>query len=422
MAEGGSPAAALPKQAEDLRFDKCLGRGFFGEVWRAQDAGSSQTFAVKKVKLSLINQNKLMNQLQREISILYSLKHPRIVQLHFDFDDGECMYLGLEFAPGGSLFDRLSRATKFAPDVACKYFSETCEALNYLHRLPEKVIHRDIKPENILLDGEDHIKLADFGWANLVEADKRDTFCGTLDYLAPEMIMGTGHDESVDMWNMGVLLYELLTGKAPFGSSSKEATCRLILAVDLRFPPEGFDADALDAISRLCKKRPSERLSAQAALEHRFVAKFRGPAAAEAGVGAGAAAGGDIGRPSAVARGLKDDLSKVRVELERLLQAKQGTEEALMKLSEDIDHQHALSQRERERRAESEAACQGLEAANADRRAEIADLRRKLDAAQAEVVKLRRTCDRRPALGWFGRRKEKLSSAAEEEEEEGEAI
>merc|ERR1719379_3326469 len=115
----------------------------------------------------------------------------------------------MEFAAGGGLFDKLRTSGRFTNEIAARYFFETCEALAYLHNeLAQPVIHRDIKPENILLDAEDHIKLADFGWANLVEADKRDTFCGTLDYLPPEMIMGTGHDESADMWNMGVLTYE----------------------------------------------------------------------------------------------------------------------------------------------------------------------------------------------------------------------
>ncbi|CAE8647365.1 unnamed protein product [Polarella glacialis] len=181
-------------------------------------------FAVKKVRLSLVTENRLTDQLKREIQILYSLQHPRIVMLHFDFSDAKYMYLGMEFASGGSLFEKLNAAGKFSSEKAAHYFRETCDALDYLHHLPGKVIHRDIKPENILLDAENHVKLADFGWANLIQAEKRDTFCGTLDYLPPEMIMGTGHDESVDMWNMGVLLYELTTGQSPFGSNSKETT------------------------------------------------------------------------------------------------------------------------------------------------------------------------------------------------------
>merc|ERR1719469_841270 len=180
------------------------------------------------------------------------------------------IYLGLEYCNGGTLFDKLNKCRKFSGDLASKYFRETCDALDYLHHLSEKIIHRDIKPENILLDSDDHVKLADFGWANSLEGKARDTFCGTLDYLAPEMIQGTGHDESVDMWNMGVLLYELVTGQSPFGSTTKETTCRLILNVDLRFPAE-IDADAKDLISRLCKKQPKQRLKVREALEHIFV-------------------------------------------------------------------------------------------------------------------------------------------------------
>merc|ERR1712224_61494 len=124
------------------------------------------------------------DQLRREIDILYSMQHPRIIRLHFDFQEEGSIYLGMDFAPGGSLFDRLNKASKFNPEIASRYFCETCEALDYLHHLPEPVIHRDIKPENILLDAEDHVKLADFGWANkYLEGSQRDTFCGTLDYL-----------------------------------------------------------------------------------------------------------------------------------------------------------------------------------------------------------------------------------------------
>merc|ERR1719265_2326103 len=132
----------------------------------------------------------------------------------------------------------------------------------------------------------------------MIQAGKRDTFCGTLDYLPPEMIQGTGHDESAYMWNMGVLLYELSTGQSPFGSNSKdrpqqqEITCRMILSVDLKFPSE-LDADAKDLVVRLCKKKPSDRLPVRSAMAHQFITKSLGASGTT-----GTAEEADAGRPS----------------------------------------------------------------------------------------------------------------------------
>jgi len=293
-----------------------------------------------------------------------------------------------------------------------------------LHHLPQKVIHRDIKPENILLDADGHVKLADFGWANLLQANKRDTFCGTLDYLPPEMIMGVGHDESADMWNMGVLLYELTTGRSPFSSASKEATCRLILAVDLRFPPE-MDAGAQDLVSKLCRKKPAERLSVRQAMEHDFISSSTGQRPPTGGTAAVDGALADD-RYSVVERRLREDREKVSAEMEVLVKAKQGTEEALMRVSEDIDQQHGLAQSERRRRCELSAACDVLELEVEARDAEIAELRKRLESAQAEASRLRRS-GVRSSTGWWARRRESrtqepLSPTAKGKDEEGEPI
>jgi len=372
-------SADAPTGPEELTFVKCLGRGFFGEVWKAQElAENKRTFAVKKVRMSLILENRLSDQLKREIKILYALEHPRIIRLHFDFTDGKYMYLGMEFASGGSLFDLLNRAQKFSSEVSARYFLETCSALDYLHHLQEKVIHRDIKPENILIDGDDHIKLADFGWANLIQENKRDTFCGTLDYLPPEMILGTGHDESVDMWNMGVLLYEMTTGQSPFGSTSKETTCRLILAVDLRFKAD-YDSDAKDLITRLCRKTPSERPKVKAAMAHKFITKVMGGGVGTASASASAAADGMDGRPSLMAARLD--------RINQILEAKQQAEYKILESGRELEDTQQAIKKEQVSRATVEAQCAEMTAANAARDKELDELRRKASNLQGDVDK-----------------------------------
>eukprot|EP00931_Biecheleriopsis_adriatica_P121990 TRINITY_DN9701_c0_g1_i1.p1 TRINITY_DN9701_c0_g1~~TRINITY_DN9701_c0_g1_i1.p1 ORF type:complete len:417 (+),score=99.60 TRINITY_DN9701_c0_g1_i1:43-1293(+) len=380
-------------KAEDLKFEKCLGRGYFGEVWRARLHQDGSLFAVKKVRLQLVIENKLMDQLGREIKILYSLQHPRIVRLHFDFKDAKHMYLGMEFASGGSLYDKLNTAGKFPCARAARYFRETCEALDYLHHLPEKVIHRDIKPENILLDAQDSVKLADFGWANRMQAGKRETFCGTLDYLPPEMIMGTGHDESVDMWNMGVLLYELTTGQSPFGSQSKETTCKLILNVDLRFPSQ-LDADVQELISALCRKKPSERLDVRRAMSHRCITRLLGPltpiapaggneesaTASSAALSSSKGVDPDAleGRPSVLARKLHTEVERMHGEKEQLLAALKRLEGSFLQGSEDLRAIEEDLMKQHAKRLETEEECRRLAAACEARDREIEEAKRGL--------------------------------------------
>jgi len=335
-----APAAAQvswPSQVADLVFVRRLGKGYFGEVWECKRAAptgdkkvDAKPLAVKKIPLSIIKQHNLMDQSEREISILRSLKHPFIVQMHFDFRDQTHIYVGMEFAEGGGMFDLLSKGGKFSNEVAAQYFYETCDALEYLHTRPEKVIHRDIKPENILLDREGHVKLADFGWSNYLgkTAAYRATFCGTPDYLAPEMIRGEGHTESLDMWEMGVLLYEMTVGKSPFGSSSQETTCRLILRCDLRFP-SGMNPEAQDLVKSLCKLRPEERLTAAQAKRHAFVAKFYGRPVEVVREAV-------LCQPSVEARALRQSKGKLEGEVSELLQAKTQAEQQLQKASEDL--------------------------------------------------------------------------------------
>mmetsp|Transcript_78375 Transcript_78375/g.229747 ORF Transcript_78375/g.229747 Transcript_78375/m.229747 type:complete len:402 (+) Transcript_78375:53-1258(+) len=374
------PAVSCKK---DLEFEKLLGKGFFGEVWQARvrQSGSDRPLAaVKRIRLAHVAAHGLTHQLQREIGILYSLQHPRCIRLHSHFDHNGSTYLVLEFASGGTLWQRLSRVGSFEPQLAARYFAETCDALCYLHGLPEKVVHRDIKPENILLDGEDHVKLADFGWAHAMQNDKLRTFCGTLEYLPPEMLRHSGHDESADMWNMGVLLFELTTGLSPFRAVDKEATYRLILRAVLKYPA-GLDEDARDLISRLCRKRPSERPSAKEAAEHRFVAKFA--AAKEAAPANAEKASSSNASVEEVRR-----QERKAAEMRQLLAAKQHSEETLALLADALDESHAALRAERRRRLELEAAGAELAGTVEAREREVLELRERLEQQAVETKRL----------------------------------
>lgn len=157
---------------------------------------------------------------------------------------------------------------EFDERTSAQYLRELTSALQYLHSRDPPIIHRDIKPENILLDTEGRGKLADFGWSNYYTEDStRDTYCGTLDYLAPEMVNRSGHTVKLDIWSLGVLLYEMLAGRAPFESKQKETLFENIRRLKLKFPMT-FPPLAKDLVRRLLRINPEERLSLDELINH----------------------------------------------------------------------------------------------------------------------------------------------------------
>jgi aurora kinase len=144
----------------------------------------------------------------------------------------------------------------------------------YCHK--KHVIHRDIKPENLLIGIKGELKIADFGWSVHAPNSRRQTLCGTLDYLPPEMVEGRDHDHAVDVWSLGVLAYEFLCGVPPFEAEGHSETYKRILRVDLKFPAH-VSADAQDMIASLLVKEPRNRLSLSKLLEHPWIAKNASP-------------------------------------------------------------------------------------------------------------------------------------------------
>jgi serine/threonine protein kinase len=155
---------------------------------------------------------------------------------------------------------------------AAKFAGQVCAAMAHCHR--RGVVHRDLKSENLLLTQTGDVKVADFGWAAVVKrGERRKTFCGTLDYVAPEMASGDGHDCSVDVWAVGVLVYEFLCGAPPFEARGREATYRRISDVDLRFPDHVTET-ARDCIRQLLRRDAAERTSLCDILKHDFFTQY----------------------------------------------------------------------------------------------------------------------------------------------------
>ena len=194
-----------------------IGVGGFGKVYKVRHKASKNIYAIKVINKAKIIEHDLIEQIKLEVEIMYKLDNKYVVKLFNHYEDDDSFYLILEFAPKGQIYTRLKREGRFSERVAAQFIREVVEAVKYLHSQNPPIIHRDIKPENILLDAEDAVKLADFGWSNFFNENReRMTYCGTPEYLAPEMIRQSGHDKSLDIWNLGVLLFELLTGNPPF--------------------------------------------------------------------------------------------------------------------------------------------------------------------------------------------------------------
>ncbi|KNE66653.1 AUR protein kinase [Allomyces macrogynus ATCC 38327] len=287
---------------KDFDIGRPLGQGRFGRVYVAREKESGFIVALKILVKTEIKREKFERQLRREVEIQSHLRHPNILRLYGYFYDEKRVFLILEYAPRGELYKLLKEVGSFDEPRAARYFAEIVNALEYLHR--KNVIHRDLKPENILLAGDDSVKLSDFGWSVHAPTDRRSTICGTIDYLSPELVsadqnQGVEYSRAVDVWSLGVILYEFLVGHPPFEDPTIPETYSRIRNVDLRFPPE-VSAEARDLIEKMLQRKPEDRLPLADVLEHPFLTKncpetlaglYR-PHLPSDGADAGAASGG----------------------------------------------------------------------------------------------------------------------------------
>ncbi|XP_022110503.1 ribosomal protein S6 kinase beta-1-like isoform X1 [Acanthaster planci] len=248
---------------EHFQLLKVLGKGGYGKVFQVRKiAGTDpgKIFAMKVLKKAVIVRNqKDTAHTKAERNILEAVRHPFIVKLHYAFQTGGKLYLILEYLCGGELFMHLEREGIFMEDTACFYLSEITCALEHLHK--QGIVYRDLKPENIMLNKQGHVVLTDFGLCkeSLEEGSMTHTFCGTIEYMAPEILTRSGHGKAVDWWSLGALMYDMLTGGPPFTAENRKKTIDKILKGKLNLPPY-LTHDARDLLRRLLKRTVVSRL------------------------------------------------------------------------------------------------------------------------------------------------------------------
>ncbi|XP_026878787.2 ribosomal protein S6 kinase alpha-2 isoform X1 [Electrophorus electricus] len=251
---------ADPSQFELL---KVLGQGSYGKVFlvrKTKGTDTEQLYAMKVLrKATLKVRDRVRSKMERDI--LAEVNHPFIVKLHYAFQTEGKLYLILDFLRGGDLFTRLSKEVMFTEEDVKFYLAELALALDHLHSLG--IIYRDLKPENILLDEEGHIKITDFGLSKeAIDHDKRAySFCGTIEYMAPEVVNRRGHTQSADWWSFGVLMFEMLTGSLPFQGKDRKETMALILKAKLGMP-QFLSSEVQSLLRALFKRNPANRLGA----------------------------------------------------------------------------------------------------------------------------------------------------------------
>ena len=260
----------------DFTLIKELGVGSFGRVLLVQHNLTQAQYAIKAID----KRNKANIQekpyFRREIEIMYRIHHPNVVKLFGHFEDNTYCYFIMEYIAGGNIYSYVPKngIHTISTQQVASIIKDVISATYFLHHMYPPIIHRDIKPENVLLGDNMRAKLTDFGWSNYMQGDfKRTTVCGTPIYLAPEMINNTGHDEKVDIWCIGVLLFELITGQQPWQGSDVQTVKYNISRLKINWPKQ-MDRNAADLISKILRYNPEERISLRNMLMHPFFTNY----------------------------------------------------------------------------------------------------------------------------------------------------
>ena len=259
----------------DFQISKELGAGSFGHVYLVTHKTTKAQYAIKAIdKRNKENQSE-KPYFRREIEVMYKIHHPNVVKLYGHFEDNNYCYFIMEYIAKGNIYNLIPHDNKkrLNAKVVATLMKDVISAVYYLHHMKPIIIHRDIKPENVLLAEGLIAKLTDFGWSNYMQEDeKRQTVCGTPIYLAPEIIKEEGHDEKVDIWCIGVLLFELITGNVPFQGNDIDTLKENILHLKIAWPKD-INIDAKNLIKKILKLDPKARISLEEMLQHPFFTK-----------------------------------------------------------------------------------------------------------------------------------------------------
>jgi aurora kinase len=273
-----SAQKGLEREVKITDFDiiKELGSGSFGNVYLVRHKVTKAEYAIKAIdKRNKTNQEE-KPYFRREVEVMYKVHHKNVVKLFGHFEDNNYCYFIMEYISKGNVYSLLptDKKKRLSTKVCSFIIRDIISAVYFLHHMHPPIIHRDIKPENVLLGDNLVAKLTDFGWSNYMRDDeKRTTVCGTPIYLAPEIMEEKEHDEAVDLWCIGVLLFELVTATPPFLGNDLDTLKENVLKLKINWPKD-INVDAKNLIMKILKLDPKQRLPLEEMIKHPFITKF----------------------------------------------------------------------------------------------------------------------------------------------------
>ncbi|VBB18172.1 hypothetical protein YASMINEVIRUS_635 [Yasminevirus sp. GU-2018] len=257
------------RTASDFKFGCVLGSGRYGKVFKCEDTTTKHLYAVKMMEKSRLMKEHMFEQIERELFVQSTMIHPNLLKVYEWFHDDTYVYVVTEYSQKGDMYESIIKKNHTpSPKTIVSYLRQMFSVLIFLKE--NKIVHRDIKPENIIMFDDDVIKLGDFGWCDVVPNDVvAPKIVGTTVYLSPEVVNRYQHDYPIDMWAIGVLLFELLTGDPPFDRDTHNETIDAIKRCSYVFTPNKqspFQMKCADFFSKVFVTNPQHRMTPEAGL------------------------------------------------------------------------------------------------------------------------------------------------------------